>query len=338
MQVARPQLTLLLNALYETGTETVPVSHPSDDVDELLRIELGAADASPVSITLDRDGYTAARDAVRQQYGGDVASELPEPSAYLNALLAAGLVRPPNHDDIQAFLDRYGSPDLTAGHKPVVAGFDTNLLAWRIADVLELSPGADAVVNGYALATGVRDELDWDDKRSNTRDLEEAFGPAFDQLWNQPSGARREGRLGEHYYRVLRDHRYADEIATDRGDEAIVRGYDAYQDDTDKDVLLFSNDRDFVERARSHRVLAQRVEFPRTVPQRVEVSWDAIQNTLYMLAVLFGVISMPKVTLFGVWQGKGGQAWQRERVRVDCRSPEVESLVDRDLSIVDAWD
>ncbi len=334
MRISRSQLTVLLNALHDLGETTVSVAHPGDEIGELLSVKLGDADSSTISISRGRREYANACETVYQQYGGGVRRELPDPNSYRNALLAGGLVVPANADEIEAFLDRYGSPNLTAGHKPVVAGFDTNLLAWRIADVLGLSPGADSVVNGYALATGVRDELDWDDKRAETDDLEDAFGPEFSELWNQPSGARREGRLGETYYRELRDHRYADEVATDRGDEEIVRGYDAYQDDNRKDVLLFSNDRDFVERARSHRVLAQRVEFPRDLPRSVEVSWDAIQDTVYVLAVLFGVLSLPKVTVYGVWKGKGGQAWQDEHLRVDCRSPAVEELVERDLSII----
>ena len=57
------------------------------------------------------------------------------------------------------------------------------------------------------------------------------------------------GRLAEIYYRELRDHRQADEVATDRGNEDIAQGYDTDQDDTGKNVLLFSNGRDFVERA-----------------------------------------------------------------------------------------
>lgn len=60
-----------------------------------------------------------------------------------------------------------------------------------------------------------------DQKCLNTRAIEEAFGPEFDQLWNEPAGARLAGRLGETYYRGPRDHRYADEIDTDRGDDAI---------------------------------------------------------------------------------------------------------------------
>ena len=335
MRVSRSRLTVLLNALHDIGETTIPVAHPSDEIGELLRIDLEDADASTVSLELDRHAYAKACDAVHQTYGGAVTRELPDTNSYVNALLASGLLTPSNVDDIAAFLERYGNPDLTAGHKPVVAGFDTNLLAWRIADVLDLSPGADSVVNGYALATGVRDELDWDDKRGETDTLREAFGPEFDELWNQPSGSRREGRLAETYYRELRDHRYADEIATDRGDEEIVQGYDAYQDDTGKDVLLFSNDRDFVERARSHRVLAHRVEFPREIPNSVEVSWDVIQDTVYLLAVLFGILSLPKVTIYGVWKGKGGQAWQNEQLAVDCRSPANADFVERGQAIVD---
>ncbi|AGN02390.1 hypothetical protein L593_12235 [Salinarchaeum sp. Harcht-Bsk1] len=334
MELERGPLTILLNALFDAGEDEIAVRHPADEVGELLRIELGDPGSSTVHFPADHDDYANARHAVEREYGSGVSDELPDPRSYCNGLMAGGLVDPANSDDIEAFLDRYGSPDLTAGHKPVVAGFDTNLLPWRIADVLELYPGPEATVNGFALATGVRDELDWDHKRSDTGRIESAFGSEFSALWNQPAGSRREGRLGENYYRLLRDHRYADEVTTDRGDEDIVQGYDAYQDDNRKEVLLFSNDRDFIERARSHRVLAQRVEVPRSLPEMAEASWDDICNALYVLTVLFGVLELPKVTLYGVWQGKGGQAWQREQLRVDCRSPKVEAPVERDLEIL----
>ena len=334
MELARPQLTVLLNALYDTGTTTVSVAHPSDRVGELLSIDLGEADASTVTVETSLDEYAEARSALGSEFGSPVVDELPTPQDYANALLAGGLLEPANLDEIGEFLDRYGYPDLTAGHRPVVAGFDTNLLPWRPAHVLGLFPGRDAVVNGFALATGVRDELDWEQKRSDTRELEDAFGPEFDALWNQPAGARRLGRLGETYYRQLRDHRYADEFVTDRGDEAIVGGYDDYQDESRKEVLLFSHDRDFVERGVAHRVKSQRVELPDTLPESVNVSWNAIQDTLYVLAVAFGVLKLPKVTLYGVWKGKGGQAWQEEAIGVECRSPKVEGLLTRDLKIL----
>jgi hypothetical protein len=100
--------------------------------------------------------------------------------------------------------------------------------------------------------------------------------------------------------------------------------------------VLFSNDRDFIERAHANRILAQRVEFPSALPRELSGSWAAIQDTLYMLTVLFGVLTLPKVTLYGVWKGKEGMDWHDETLKLDCRSPKVEPLIERDLAIVDA--
>lgn len=298
-------------------------------------IELGDAEASEVRFLKDDQAYSDARTQVDREYGEPAVEGLPQRQSYINAVLAGGMLEPPNRQEIDAFLDRYGRPDLSASHSPVLAGFDTNLLAWRIADQLGLAPGQNGLVNGFALATGVRDELDWDYKRSDTRLLEEAFGPEFERVWNQPAGANREGRLGENYYRQLRDHRYAEEPVSDRGDEEIVQAYEAFQREGNKEVIRFSNDRDFVERARSHRVLAQRVEFPDGLPESLTASWTEIQDMLHVLTILFGVLSLPKVTLYGVWKGKGGQDWHDELPEVDCRSPTVESLLERDRRIIE---
>lgn len=337
MELARSHLTLLLNALYETDTSTITVAHPSDTIGDLLEIELGDPEESTVTILKDEQAYADARQQVDREHGDPAVDELPQRQSYLNAFLAGGLLAPPNHAEINEFLDRYGSPDLSAGHKPVVAGFDTNLLPWRIADRLDMAPGQTSLVNGFALATGVRDELDWDYKRSDTRPLEEAFGDEFERVWNQPAGANREGRLGENYYRTLRDHRYAEELVSDRGDDEIIDAYDTFQQEGQKEVLLFSNDRDFVERARSHRVLAQRVEFPTALPDTLAASWTEIQDTLYVLTILFGVLSLPKVTLYGVWKGKGGQDWHDELLDIDARSPKIDPLLERDKAIIESY-
>lgn len=334
MQLARSHLTILLNALYETDTSRITVSHPSDAVGDLFEIELSDPEESIVRVIKDKQAYSEVRGGVELEHGTPAFDELPSPQSYLNAFLAGGLLEPPNQSEIDGFLDRYGDSDLSAGHKPVFAGFDTNLLPWRIADILGLEPGQNAVVNGFALATGVRDELDWDYKRSNTRPIEEAFGKEFKQLWNQPAGANREGRLGENYYRHLRDHRYADEIPSDTGDDAIINAYDDLQRGGQKDVLLFSNDRDFVERAHSHKVLTQLVEFPNELPDSLTGSWTEIRDTLYVLTILFGVLTLPKVTLYGIWKGKGGQEWHEERLDLDSRSPKLEPLIERDKKIV----
>jgi hypothetical protein len=336
MQLARPHLTVLLNALYDTGTTTIPVEHPSDEVGELFRIEFDDSGETTVRLTTDLEAYADARSEVNSQYGEPAISELPDQRSYLSAFIAGGLLEPANRAEIDDFLTSNGGRDLNAGHRPLVAGFDTNLVPWRIADVLGLLSGEQSAVNGFALATGVLDELEWGYKRSDTQSLTETFSADFEELWNQPAGSSREGRLGENYYRRLRDSRYAEEVPTDEGDEPIVDGYASFQNEGRKDVMLFSNDRDFIERAHANRVLAQRIEFPSALSRKVTTSWEAIQDTLYVLTVLFGVLSLPKVTLYGVWKGKEGMDWHDEALKLNCRSPKVEPLIERDIAIVEA--
>jgi len=338
IDVGRERLTVLFNALYDAGEATIPVEHPGEDLGELCRVQLEDAGRCTIEFTCPADDYADRRSTVASTYGEPAITEVPSGRSFVNAFVAGGVLDVANREEVDSFLDRYGSPDLTAGHRPVVAGFDTNLLPWRIADALEVTPGQDGAINGYALATGVRDELVWGQKRKDTRSLVEAFGDPFAELWNQPRGPSREGRLGEDYYRWLRDLRFAEEVPTETGDDEIVDGYDAFQGESRKDVLLFSNDRDFVERARSHRVLAQRVSFPDELPATVTVPWTTARDTLYVLTVLFGVLEVPKTTLYGVWRGKGGTAWHEERLRLDCRSPKLTPAIERDLRIVEAYE
>lgn len=256
-------------------------------------------------------------------------------------MVGSGVVELANNESITELLERYGSPDLNAGHRPVFAGFDTNLLPWRIGDLLGLREfgywSRNPTVNGFALATGVRDELDWDYKHSSddARALQDAFGPAFDEFFNQPAGSSREGRLGELHYRQLRDHQYADGIDTGRGDEAIINGYNEYLKESRKDLLLFSNDRNFVERARGQRILAQHVEFPQELPRETTVSGWEIGDLIYMLAIVFGVIELPKMRVHGVWSGKKGSEWNDEHIRIDYRSPQLRQRLNRDKELVD---
>lgn len=69
MQLTRPHLTVLLNALYDTDTTTIPVEHPSDEVGELFRIELDDSGETTVRMTMDLEAYADARSDVNGAYG-----------------------------------------------------------------------------------------------------------------------------------------------------------------------------------------------------------------------------------------------------------------------------
>lgn len=48
-------------------------------------------------------------------------------------------------------------------------------------------------------------------------------------------------------------------------------------------------------------------------------SWDVVADTLYYLSLLFGVLVLPKATLYGVWEDKHDHNWQIDEIDVDCR-------------------
>ena len=266
--------------------------------------------------------------------------DLPEAAQFRKAVLASGVIDPANQDEIETFLDRYGDPDLMAGHPPAFAGFDTNLMPWRIDRVLGLHDSDRDIgyVNGFVLGTGVRDELDWDYKCHDTDPFVDAFGDAYEAYWNQPLGSARIGRLGLLTYRRIRDIEQAIEIQSDESDEAIIDAYDEYDREYRSDILLFSNDRNFVERAQAHRMLGQRVDFPDELPAETTATWREIEYLLYMLAVVFGIIEVPSVTVYGVWRGKDELDWQHERVKLDARSPKLRPKLEGDLSIVESYE
>jgi len=343
--LSRRQLTLLLNALYETDTRWVTVEHPCPDVGELLEFDLAAPFESPVRFTQRLPEYAATREDVERQYGQPAHDDLPDENAYVRCLVAGGVLDVANRDAVDAFVDRLVDADLEAGHPPAVVGIDANIMPWRIGEVLDIDHRTGTrdergrrPTNGYALATGVKAELDWHYKQHHVESLVDAFGEEFARLDAQPAGDNREGFLGLYEHRRLLAGRNVDVVECETGDEAIVEAYREFHESSRKDVLLFSNDYGFVERATGAGVPAQHVDFLRDLPRTTTASWDALADALYYLTVRFGVLVLPGVTLYGVWNGKDGRHWQDHQLLVESRSPKIEPLLERDRGIVAAFE
>lgn len=334
---------LLLNGLYDSGVKSIAVKHPSAAIGELVRIRLEDDGQASVRFTQGSGTYQDNRETIPAKYGQPAYEDLPDAGTYLRAMVASGHVDLKNHTEILQFIDRYGYADLEAGHKPVVIGLDTNIMPWRLPEVLGFDSetgSADASgrspTNGYVLPTGVNEELDWDYKQHHTRELTTAFGDEFERVDNQPAGANREGLLGLTEFRRLQSDRPVDLIETATGDEAIVNGYQQFNEQSRKKAILLSNDRGFVDRGIDAGVPATAIEYPVDLPRSATGSWTEAGELLYLLSVLFGVIQVPKVTIYGVWNQKAGSHWREEMLDLDCRSPKIESQLKRDLTIVNA--
>lgn len=350
MLIAQDHLLTLVNALYDAGTTTITVAHPCEEIGELLRIELEDGGSATVRFTQGANTYRENRETVEATYGETAFKDLPDASSYVRGVVAGGLVPPENKAEIDAFVTRYGYPDLQAGHNPVMIGLDANLMGFRMPDVLDIDPRTgkqDAAgrraTTGFALSKGVKKELDWHYKHHNTTDVTAAFGDEFEQLKDQPAGANREGFLGLYAFRRYASRRTADLVPgetreVETGDHAIIDAYRKYNEGNRKRVLLFSNDYEFVENAQDVGIWAHHVSFPVDMPRQTTVSWRTLTAALYILTVQFGVLKLPKATLYGVWNGKTGKHWQDEQLRVDCRSPVLEPKLRRAVSIVERFE
>lgn len=345
MNLRRKHLTTLFNTFYDDGLTSIPVKHPCSEIGELLRIELGERHDSTVRFTQGPLSYQQSRGALTIQYDESVVEDLPGEEHYMRALVGGGVADLENREEVRNFIRRHGYRDLASGHHPLFAGIDTNLFPWLPEQLLECAPTKRnrddknrPPINGYALSGGVKEELDFYFRHEDDDRLADAFGAEFTRLAGQPASANRQGLLGLYEHRRLLATRTVDEVPGRKGDEAIVDSYRDYHHGNRKHVALFSNDYGFIEYARDNGLVAQHVSFPVDTPRKTTATWREIEDTLYLLTVIFGVLTLPKVTLYGVWPEKDARDWQRETIDVDCRSPVYESELVRRTNIVHAFE
>lgn len=329
MELRRDHLVMLLNGLSRQGVDTVTVDHPAEDVGTLLRIRLRDEPTATVQFRTRLADYRAARDDVRLQYGDRPFDDLPDPGAYVAALTGSGLLDFANRDRIDDYLDDVCYPAVESGDPPVMVGIDANVFPWDIPSRLGIDHRTGDTddrdrrpTNGYALSNGVVDELHWKFSHYEVDSLVDAFGEEFRRLEGQPGGSKREGRLGIQAYQSLVGSANVDIVDSEPGDDEIIDGYVRYDERSRKRPLLLSNDYEFVEKALDRGLFAQHVAFRSSLPRRTTVPWSAVVDALYYLTLAFGVLVLPKATLYGVWTEKTDRNWQREELDVDCRGAE----------------
>jgi len=348
MNLSRQHLMTVLNGLYDLGEHSFDVRHPGDDVGTLFRVQLDRDDpVATLTVPDTIETLNERRSEIRTQYGDRPADDLPDTQTVIRALTSAGVLEFANQQAVDQYIDRHCYPAIEAGEDPVMVGIDTNLFAWEFPQQMGLDHITGSAnnagrqpTNGYVLSNGVVDELHWQYSHFATDELVEAFGPEFGALADQPAGAKREGRLGIQVYQQLIGSRNVDLIDSDSGDSNIIEGYAEYTESSRKEPLLLSNDRGFIEEAHDHSLLAQRLAFKRDLPSQASVTWFELVETLYYLTIIFGVLKLPKVTLYGVWEGKEDRNWQAEELNVDCRgrSSNIQTILARHRRVANQYD
>lgn len=332
IKVAVDDLTVVLNAIASTEDE-IMVSHLCDSLGDLYTFEVGDPHESTIRFEKSADQYAAARSRIM---GDQVQAEVPEQNAYIRSFTTSVLDFA-NQNDLEDFIGRYTSRDPSEGHRPVYGVLDANLIRWQLGDSLGIEPD-NCGLNGSLLVTGARDELHrygGDEKINNTTELENELHQKYERLFNQFKGQCREQRLGLEHYQYLDSQIYSEEITSDTGDSNILAECEEFRRDSGYDLMFFTNDQNAVEMAREKNILGYHVEFPSSLGDEISASWEEFELLLYVHAMLFGIIRLPKVDLYGVWAGSRGDT--SGHLLVDCRSRQVRHRIERDLASLETW-
>ena len=106
MRVKREHLTLLFNELYDRGDERFTLTHPCDEIGELITVELGEPNASTIHVDLDAAGYANARNDAELAHGSAIERDLPSVGDYVNTFVASDVIPLVNLAEVTTFLDR----------------------------------------------------------------------------------------------------------------------------------------------------------------------------------------------------------------------------------------
>jgi len=334
---------LLLNGLFLGGSRSFVVRSLLLKLD-LFRVTLGAPRSfSWVGSTLPRDVYEERRNGC-----GDFIGEIPSYRDYLDVFLGAGVHTPEGWDVAVGALRDALDWNPFEGHRPVYVSFDTNALILRyytrISRLLaELTRGSPMRV-GFVASKGVLDELEGFDEKYKERDISlmgrtlDVNREVLDQFFNQLRLEGRLFRMGFTEYRKMSKREHFEEVEGGKGDTKIVKSLENFSKRRNVDLIVFSEDSDFIAKATAHRLRGVRLDRPHEAPESLETGWEEIAQLLYTSAITFGAIGVAgrvKAKIFGVWKGKKGEHWDGETLRVTTENPELQEFLEKNIRILE---
>ena len=326
MIIAKDEIITLLNEFYLNGIYRLKVSSPL--FREIYSFELRK---EPVVSAMTLDQYSEKYDSLRLKCVPEVAEEIPGPTEeYRWIFQSSGVLKPENYAEIVKELEDEADRDFMRGDKPLYVGFDTNALISRFPVIMP------EVKCGFCLHCGTLKELHpryIEEKIRGTKaNVLKKYG--FTEVLNQPPLKVRKFKVGAVEYRKLKRREYAEEIEGEPGDLSMIKDYQNFQRSRNADVLLISEDSNFVEVANDHRIKAIHVRQAKDIPNKLNPTWGELVELLYITAIAYGVIQVKSALIFGVWRGKTKDDWNSEHLKVEFKDGKLAAEMERNLRIL----
>ncbi|MEX2753352.1 MAG: hypothetical protein Q6366_016010 [Candidatus Freyarchaeota archaeon] len=340
--LALDDLFLFLNGLFSVGIQTFDVKSLLLNR-ELFWVKLGKShrDASYVGGLLKKGDYDALRNRADK-----FKDEIPEYRDYINMFLASGVIKPHKWKDISEKIVEETGRDPLSAKRAVFLSFDTVALRRRYYTLIsnliakQRSQGA-RLRAGYVASLGVLRELAGSDKKYERKEISEMcekFGlsdEVLGEFFNQLKLSDRLINVGFVEYRKMAKKEYFEEVEGEEGDKKIVASLEKFSKQRNIDVIVFTDDKRFVELATAFKITAIRLEKPKDFPEIQIVEWEDVAQLLYTAAVFYGVLEItPETKIYGIWKGKDEKYWNVEQLKIVTQEPRLQKFLEENHKIL----
>ncbi|MEM3594407.1 MAG: hypothetical protein QXS27_06740 [Candidatus Jordarchaeaceae archaeon] len=281
---------------------------------------------------------------------GEVISEIPSYTEYLNMFLASGVHKPNDWSRITRGLVEELNRDPLRGDRPVFISFDTNALIRRYYTLFSNFLSVENARRrfrplraGFVESSGVRKELEKFDTKYNDSDISEMSKTLdvnreiLDEFFNQLKLRDRLFRIGYVEYNKMLKQEYFEELEGESGDIKIIETLEKFSKNRNIDILVLSEDSDLIDRANKRKLKGIRLDRPISPPQQTQVTWEEIAQLLYTAAITYGAISITaktKAKIYGVWKGKKAEHWNTETLKISTENPNLQEFLEKNKKIL----
>lgn len=277
---------------------------------------------------------TQAPDA-RSQLSKEISKEIPDFGRFSAAFRQSGVVHPVNMGEVNNLLKQARESNPSRGGDIYYFAFDNNALRNRLYSQFLKPESFRGPRYNLVLAKQVRNELECRAPKIAFDFLDGLEGllpflSVKSALANQNRLADRLRLLALAEWNSMLSTRECDLFATGEerpnapldSDRIIIRTYEQFAAHPGRKVVLFSSDNEFVIQSSGRsNLIGQFVSYPAEINNTYEVSWEGLCRLLYQLAIVFARLDLEldngeTIRLYGVWQEKGVDDSDKERVRV----------------------
>lgn len=349
LKLSSNELTMLLNELYLNSKTQFTVI---DCLYGLNLADVSISDNIEINLNVKLNDIKEAYNKVPNE----MREEFPNKSRFFEIFVKSGFYFETYQKEFSELFDEINNINILDGDMPIAIAFDTNLyydqFFTQLSTLLDKRYRKPKYPVYFLLSEGVKKELITYEFKYKVDDIEAlkdncAHPDMVEEFFNQNKLKARIKHLGHIDFLKCNEKVYSKIIEEDESidkndmDSRIIQGLIKELRQQNIKLYLYSQDSDFIARARGNRnLITKHLE---KVPlwkfkNKYSCEWEKFNQFLYNLTIMFGAIKLEfpdssSLKLYGIWRGKKLNDREKENLKI-VFSNQFLSRIKKDLYII----